>query len=108
MSRDDPKWTVGEELSRTPEESPMTREETPATKSQPFDANPRPLEPAQNGWVFCETCQAPKPAEGHEHSTGIDLEILSWKPRAEYAESLLCAMAFDHQRDFPHTRREGR
>ncbi len=30
-----------------------------------FDPNPRPLEPAQNGWLWCEVCQSPQEARGH-------------------------------------------
>ena len=64
MSRDDPKcdgscaWGAPHSGPCPPEESPMTREETPATKSQPFDQNPRPLEPAQNGYLRCFTCES--------------------------------------------------
>lgn len=32
----------------------------------PFQEDPRPLEPAQNGWIFCATCESPQPVSGHE------------------------------------------
>lgn len=85
-----------------------------------FDPNPRPLEPAQNGYIWCAKCDCVRPATGHEcltcrfghrHMTaalaaecahdGIPDEHLRWRQaesRAEFAESLLCAMAFDHGR----------
>lgn len=75
----------------------------------PFDPNPRKLEPAQNGFVWCDTCDQAQPAAGHECATGIDREDLAirmgsravglWREareRAEFAESLLCALAWDH------------
>lgn len=38
----------------------------PRTASWPFDPNPRPLEPAQNGFRWCHDCESVQPAAGHE------------------------------------------
>lgn len=88
--------------------------------SWPFDPNPRALEPAQNGFIWCDRCDQTQPAAGHDCAVcrfghrhmspelaaacahdGIPDEHLRWRQaefRAELAESLLCAIAFDDAR----------
>lgn len=107
----------------------------------PYDPSPRPLEKAQNGFVWCDTCEAVRPAAGHDCApasvepepdvlrlqaeiTDLHAELnkaLAWLDRlgtwrdhkinlnegplechliaavdrADRAESMLCALAFD-------------
>lgn len=77
----------------------------------PFDPNPRTLDKAQNGFIMCRVCESVQLAAGHE--CGDDIDDSGWiiyyadlahdrtaerdiaTDRAEHAESLLCAMAWD-------------
>lgn len=77
----------------------------------PFDKSPNPLTPATNGWIRCPTCEQ---VVQLPHECSLDDSLANGKfgeaivvtvrrarsaeARAEFAESLLCAMAFDHQR----------
>lgn len=79
------------------------REPRPA--SWPFDPEPRALEPAQNGYIWCDGCESVQPVTGHECGTAserayriqcVEYDRDEAEERAERAESLLCAMAFDH------------
>lgn len=70
------------------------------------------LHDGSTGWVYCEACDAPQPVAGHEclHVVGADGtracapggacwfagDLFNLSERAAFAESLLCAMAFDH------------
>lgn len=85
----------------------------------PFDPNPPKLIPADNGWIFCATCESPQPVSGHEcvpvrclkcgksewegawvcACDSLDAELSRAEMRAEFAESLLCAMAWSHGLD---------
>lgn len=88
---------------------------------QPPYTTPVPtLHDGSTGWVYCEACDAPQPVAGHECAAcrfghrhmsaelaaacahdGIPDEHLRWRQaefRAELAESLLCAIAFDDAR----------
>lgn len=74
----------------------------------PFDPNPRALEPAQNGFRWCHSCQSVAEVAGHEcakpfgtltnQATAQDWSWLAEREgrRADFAESLLCAMALQH------------
>lgn len=76
--------------------------------SWPFDPEPRALEPAQNGFHWCRGCESVQPVTGHECGGGVEApaspytarvrfeRFAALSERAEFAESLLCAMAFDH------------
>ncbi len=67
--------------------------------NEPYDPKPRALEPAQNGFIWCEVCKRPQhvvhDCDHEPYSPELDHAL----DRAEYAESLLCAMAFDHGRE---------
>ncbi len=39
--------------------------------NEPYDPKPRALEPAQNGFIWCEKCQEPQPAAGHPCRGGV-------------------------------------
>jgi hypothetical protein len=76
----------------------------------PFDQNPPAKAKAIDGWVYCNGCEKPQPATGHECGSRHEPKATSWEARyfeahdnalaaedgREFAESLLCAMAFDH------------
>lgn len=69
--------------------------------SWPFDPNPPKLIPAENGWVFCDSCEKPQPTSGHECEPGRQpfswlVEAAAWQERAEFAEDLLNRLAFVH------------
>lgn len=74
----------------------------PRSSSWPFDSDPTKLRPdpqlgTREGWEWCDECQAIK-GPGH---VGHPEGFIDWRAietRAEYAESLLCAMAWDHSR----------
>lgn len=82
-----------------PESSPPVTPATPAPMN-PFDSNPRKLEPAQNGFRICHDCGQVVDLSGREHlcySPSTYAELLTkTNERAEYAESLLCALALRH------------
>lgn len=72
----------------------------PRSASWPFDPDPPKLIPAENGFIYCRTCEKSQPASGHEcEPATIHPDLLATLDRAEFAESLLCAMAFDHKRE---------
>lgn len=56
------------------------------------------------GWVYCNTCESPQPVSGHEcgkdprlsYAWGLEDALIAANARAEFAESLLCAMALQH------------
>lgn len=70
----------------------------------PFDPDPRPLIPAENGYVWCEGCESVAPVTNHQcgkdprlsYAWGLEDSLLATKARAEFAESLLCAEVFAH------------
>lgn len=73
----------------------------------PYDISPNPLTPATNGFILCPTCERVVELP-HECTREVDWKATAevgqwclddWRDRAEFAESLLCAMAFDHQAD---------
>lgn len=75
----------------------------------PFDPDPPKLIPADNGYRWCDGCDSVVEAKGHECRTleGTEAEdYLRWldtgrspiAARAEFSESLLCAICFDHKR----------
>jgi hypothetical protein len=76
-------WTVGEESTpATPAAPPVQiagsiayrewsageydQASRPGAKD-PFDPDPRALEPAKNGWVWCERCESPRDLASREH-----------------------------------------
>lgn len=67
----------------------------------PFDPNPRPLEKSTYGFIWCHECDSVQPVEGHVCFTATTYRelLVKYVDRAEFAESVLCAMAFEHQRD---------
>ena len=69
--------------------------------SWPFDPNPPKLIPAENGFIYCRTCEKSQPASGHECGAPLIpaawlIEVGEFLARAEFAESLLCATVFGH------------
>lgn len=72
----------------------------------PFDPNPRALEPATNGFIWCDKCESAQPVSGHECAkpgerplgalVSLTLELEYAQAEAEAAHSLLCALALDH------------
>lgn len=72
--------------------------------SPPYTTPVPTLHDGSTGFIFCEACDAPQPVAGHECATSrreplsFLVEAAKQQERAEFAENLLMAMAFDHQR----------
>lgn len=82
-----------------------------AALESPYDPDPRPLDKATNGFIRCPTCEqvvelpheCNRLARDYWRDEGNPLPS-DFEARAEFAESLLCAMAFDHERSWQVTR----
>ena len=74
----------------------------PVVLGPPFDPNPPKLETGGYGFRMCLTCSAVVDASvGHEcevPAITLASRVLTERVRAEFAESVLCALAFDVQR----------
>lgn len=67
----------------------------------PFDPSPPAKAKAIDGFIRCATCESVVSAVGHECATPDERfeRLLSYRDRAEFAESLLCALSWDHAID---------
>ena len=89
----------------TPDDFAQQKPAQDATALESPYTTPIPtLHDGSTGWVYCEACDAPQPVAGHECVKPATLgcgdpcptSAPCFRCRAEFAESLLCAMAFDH------------
>lgn len=82
---------------------PQTYKRSDTTLEFPYSTPIPTAHDGSTGWVWCATCESPQPVSGHEcvppgtdedmHHVGTCLEDAD---RAEFAESLLCAISLDH------------
>jgi hypothetical protein len=95
-------------------------EETVALRAElfprpPFDPHPPVPTPAKDGWFYCDACEKPQPATGHECEVVVSCadgtkacapggacwfsgDLFTLAERVVLAESLLCGMAYEHGR----------
>ena len=85
---------------------PQTYKRSDTTLEFPYSTPIPTAHDGSTGWVWCATCESPRPVSGHECAkpgerplgalVSLTLELEYAQAEAEAAHSLLCALALDH------------